>query len=828
MLSPPLTNPSPVKPQALPPINQLLALASNNPFAFLRLAFPALTNQPSPDPQLLLLTCGVLGKLSLKHPCQLLLSRLPAHLRSQPASQSIENALRTLPDDRLSTTSLIAHARENLLTLLERRRSAHPGNIHLATDETLLTRFELWQRSISTLSHHAGPAGALLTLTREGHLHALIEPLPPNTFAPTSPAKPHETIYLAGCNNPETILAAHALSAPRALGMRTRLVLIETNLDTFFTTLGRCDLRAVLADPLVEILLGESALADLSTLLRARLHLDLSGLVVGPEPLNQQTDGILRQALADQHDRTQQLASELTQRHDARDDAWYRQRWTAVTKPGSTQPLRILLTTTRYSTFVQHSVNDMAGALTALGHTPLVLIEPDDASRMTTLALVQAALRFDPDLFLCINHLRSAVCGPLLRNVPFACFIQDRMPALFTTHAGLSQDRRDFILGHLHPELFSTFRYPRGNSLMAPVPVCEEKFAADSPLPTDAETLSRLTCEIAYVSHQSATPESLRDELRAHRPRFIDALYNRLRAEIHEGLFTLTVHTISDLTRDLLLSTSTVTQPPTPEQLAEVVSQTALPMAERFLRQQMLTWASELCRERSWRLHLFGRGWENHPTLSQHAKGPLHHADELPLSYRLARVHLHAGMGGIHHQRPMECALAGGVCAVRIKQHDLDLIDWCIRNEIARDLNARKLPIDQPLHLTDHPLALQLKALQQRLGIHHPADTDDTLHIPQAFRDAPFAEGRCVVPSARGAWLLGDPARHVFWSRETFRDLVIPLVENPSRRTALNAWQRAATQDVGTHRAILHQLLQLIRTNITKNPESATSVVGAR
>lgn len=827
-MPPPITNPGTTKPSPLPPINHLLGVASSSPWLYLRLAFPALTNQPAPDPQLLLLTCGVLGKLSLKHPCQLLLDRLPQALRAQPGPRAIEAALRTLPDDRLSTTSLIARARENLLTLLERRRGVDPGSIHFSTDEALLTRFELWQRSICGLSHHVGAGGTLLTLTREGHLHALVDPLPANTFTPTTPAKPHETIYLAGCNNPETILAAHALSAPRALGMRTRLVLIETNLDTFFTTLGQRDLQAVLGDPLVDILLGECALNELGALLHARLHLDLSGVVVGPEPLNQHCDAILRQALADQHDQTQQLASELTQRHDARDDAWYQQRWTTAAKPGSSQPLRILLTTTRYSTFVKHSINDMARALTALGHTPLVLIEPDDASRMTTLALVQTALRFDPDLFLCINHLRSAVCGPLLRNVPFACFIQDRMPALFTTHAGLSQDRRDFVLGHLHPELFSTFRYPRTNSLMAPVPVCEEKFAAAAaPLPTDRATLDRLTCEIAYVSHQSATPESLRDDLRVHKPRFIDALYERLQVEIHEGLFTLTVHSISDLTRELLRTTIPSAQPPTSEQLAEVVSQAALPMAERFLRQQMLSWASELCRERSWRLHLFGRGWENHPTLSEHAKGPLHHGDELPLSYRLARVHLHAGMGGIHHQRPMECALAGGVCAVRIKRHDVDLIDWCVRNEIARDLNIRDHAIDQPVHVTDHALALQLRALQQRLNIRNEADIDDTLQIPRAFREAPFAEGRCVVPSARGAWLLGDPARHAFWSRETFRNLVIPLVENDECRKGLSAWQRAVTEDVGTHRAIMHQLLQLIRTNITRTTEPATSVVGA-
>lgn len=815
MFPPPLTtNPSTPKPQALPPINHLLALANANPFAFLRLAYPALTHQPTPDPQLLLLACGVLGKLSLKHPCQLLLDRLPQTIRTQPAPQAIEAALRTLPDDRLSTTSLIAHARENLLALLNRRTQPNPGNLRFTTDETLLTRFELWQRSIANLSHHAGPAGALLTLTREGHLHALIEALPESAFAPSQANKPHECIYLAGCNNPEAIQTAHALSAPRALGMRTRLVLIESNLDTFFTTLARRDLHAALTDPLVDILLGESAIADLRTLLHDRLHLDLSGIVVGPEPLNRQTDETLRQALADQHNTTQELASELTLRHDARDDPWYRQRWSESST--TTQTLRVLLTTTRYSTFVKHSIHDMARALSSLGHTPLVLIEPDDASRMTTLALVQAALRFDPDLILCINHLRAGVCGPLLRNVPFACFIQDRMPALFTTHAGLSQDRRDFILGHLHPELFSTFRYPRTNSLMAPVPVSEEKFAATDPLPTDRATLDRLTCEIAYVSHQSATPESLRDELRTHKPKLIDALYQRLQTEVHEGLFTLTVHSISDLTRELILSTNTTRTPPTDEQLAEVVSTVSLPMAERFLRQQMLTWASELCRERSWRLHLFGRGWENHPTLAQHAKGPLHHAHELPLSYRLARLHLHAGMGGIHHQRPMECALAGGVCALRIKQHDLDLIDWCTRNEIARDLNSRNAPINQPLRLTDHPLALQLKALHQRLSIHHPADTDDSLHIPQSYREAPFAEGRCVVPSARGSWLLGDPAQHTFWSRETFRNLAIPIIENDTQRNSLNTWQRTITQAVGTHRAVMHQLLQLIQTTITQ------------
>ena len=70
----------------------------------------------------------------------------------------------------------------------------------------------------------------------------------------------------------------------------------------------------------------------------------------------------------------------------------------------------------------------------------------------------------------------------------------------------------DFLVGHLFPELFERFGYPRRNALAAPMVVSTRKF---HDAPVDAGLRKQHECEIAYVGHQSEPPESQRERVLA-------------------------------------------------------------------------------------------------------------------------------------------------------------------------------------------------------------------------------------------------------------------------------------------------------------------------
>lgn len=354
--------------------------------------------------------------------------------------------------------------------------------------------------------------------------------------------------------------------------------------------------------------------------------------------------------------------------------ASWRERYRAgLASAGTPDRLRVLIPISRYSTFVRHSAHDLAEALRTLGHHAEVLSEPDPHSKLTTPAYLGAIDRLRPDLVVLINHTRRHMGQAVPPGVPMVCWVQDRMAHLFDASCGASQGELDFLFGHLHLDLFSHFNYPRQRRGFSFVPASAARFGW-GPAPAAFEA------EIAYVSHQSETPQRLHARLVpmfAASPAVTRCL---------EGLFASASRWLDRAQADRALARSdrktlviealaaAGVGAPDPRLVGAVFANYLVPVMERMARHRALEWARRVCDRRGWRLRLHGRGWEMHPTLAAHAAGEAEHGTgDLSRLYRSSAVHLHVSMNTNAHQRVYECALAGGLMLRRGPSPDADL-----------------------------------------------------------------------------------------------------------------------------------------------------------
>ncbi len=791
---------------------ELLRLANESPWSFLCFAFPAVMQRQVTDAALRTM-CGIsLVKLGLPTPATIVLEMLTEREALEPGVVAVRRAAKELPPDEITSDQRRTLLEDNLAVLRERVLNC-VGEVHLPAAAELATGIEAWATIAARTRMCRGPRGHAIeigwtpgTPPRMFDAPGVEGVAPPGL--PERGATSRDVVYLAGVLGAGVLLQAHSEHPRQAAGMIARISAIEPDTVHFLNVLSTCELREVLQDPRLDVLVGPCAPDALATLLERRRASVIRGTIVGTPAVAPVVARIVQRALDEQVCEIEELSRRIATRDQTRDDAWWAGRWAGRIEPE--RPLSVLLMTTRFSTFVKHSTADIASELRRAGCRVEVIIEPDDATRLTNLDISRRAWTLDPDLVVRINFQRQDILGPLLAGVPFACFIQDRSPQLFTAAAGRSIGPRDFTVGHLHPELFDRFSYPRRNTLMFPVPASAAKF---SDAPIDKALIAKHACEIAYVSHQSTPVDAFIEELLQRAPaRFRNAIATlrpRLEAALTTSPTPLDIEGVVSICRDALVADGRGS--PDEAEVAKLASLEGLPIAERMLRHRMLEWAAELCVERGWRLALYGQGWDKHPTLARFARGPLAHDDNLVACYRAARVHLHTGMGGVHHQRVMECALSGGCTLVETKAHDLELLDWCTRNAIAQDLQRVGAPPDSPVAIADHWQAMMLRSLQDRMGLESEVDRDGLMAITPATRREPWGEGRCLATSFEGAWMLGDVRESSFWSRDTFRAAASALVESDARRESLASWQRRCIQSNFTYDAFVARLIETVR-----------------
>jgi hypothetical protein len=509
-----------------------------------------------------------------------------------------------------------------------------------------------------------------------------------------------------------------------------------------------------------------------------------------------------------------ELRGKLRQRWAARGMAHWAARFAALRAGKATA--RVMIVTSRYSTFVRHAADDLAQAVRGLGHHATVLMEPDAHATLTSCFYLDMVDRFDPDLIVGINYPRSAMGDALPDGWPYVCWVQDAMPHLFAG-GGPRATALDFVAGHVYAEALERLGYARERVLEHPVSVSPSKFHAGA---VDASARARFECEIAYVSHRSETPAAFHErfvrESGMRGPALAALERARERAE--------------DVIRRWPTCEGASEIAPIADQLAAELGkrgdarvidmlrhQYVAPLAEQLLRHETLEWAATIARENGLRLRVFGKGWERHPTLAEFAGGELGHGDELRACYQLAACHLHASLGGCGHQRVAECAMSGGVALCRRSWAELYFHDWVMSREFVK----RGLPPDVcllrerwPAHfVADHPELMQMVRMRQRL----PARAGGWDH---AYLDGLYAQVEyptfkpldMPVPAehARPISIMGDALECTFSTRDELRERVLMAAARGEwRRQVSSGVARRAVERIGTP-AFARRVIELV------------------
>lgn len=780
---------------------------------FLSLALPTLAQQPD-LPGISLLAASHLAKLGLRTCALEQLSGLPDAIRHTPQVLALSAAVGSLQNDELTQSprwlECNLQALGDRLVGFDASAPRQPLRAFAASDgNVIIFDGKRWD--------NLPDSRALAARALTEHKASWRE-------------QAQAALFISGCRTPWLFKSASEARPREKLGYRAPICIVEPDTDAFLAALSMADCAEQLQDDHIRVFVGPNALDHFASFLRSRINLRLSGTLAheasAPASLTQSISAALTHAIREQEEHTRRLERSLRIVYEQRDRALWRSKFQ------DSRPLRILIPTCRYSTFVQHSSRDIASAFEALGHETRVLIEPDASSCFAASAYLNAVHEFEPDLVLCINYPRSTIGDFLPRNLPWVCWIQDQMPHLFDERLGRSLGAFDFTVGHIVDELHDRYGFPRESSMLLPVPASERKFHA---APATSAERARFECEIAYVSHQSETPEAqhtrIVSELRANPSvdnsllAAMEPLREAVYRHVQLPLSTLPFPDLRTTVQDSLRQS--FGGEPDGRTVDLIAATYANPLADRIMRHETLLWVRQIAHQREWRFHIYGNGWNKHPKLREFAKGPLAHDDELRLSYQCSACHLQVTYHMLGHPRLSECVLSGGTPLCRLHWGELAMIVRRAYRRACADgasfpVFERSKPVSR-LPWTDTPALMNLASVLQQLGcMEHAAP-----QAPDGSRIGASVEPWAVVgPDTQHSSafdMTGRQPELFFHDCSSLEYRVSDLVSHRSTRERKNAIARTRIEANHTYRNAALRILSLITRSLRPNPEMAAA-----
>jgi len=660
------------------------------------------------DEQSILARVGALTDLGLRSHA-IKASRWLGQGRIAPA---LAAEIRDLPDDRLN--------RDDLLSACERVQRWLVGRTPITPisreelDRTLPTemfRAADGSRVWSDQGRIGGLAGAADVCDNIGQ----IVPAEAERLLPPP-------VLLIGADPPLLLERAFESCAPRSVGYAPRLFVVEP--DARAAIIGLADLalrrgddwvRALIEAERVSWFVGQGAIRGLATWFERHPDRVLPGQVFltpgsTAAPAFQAAVATVKQALT----RQQQLLQTMLQQRDPQRAERIRKTWLGG------DPIRALILTTRYANYVVHAARDLAEELRGLGHDAIVAEEHDETSTSTALTYAKLIRDVEPDLVVLINHFRQQSGGSIPPEIPLVTWSQDTPAHYFT--GPIRAGALDFVIGHIHAEMHDKMGFPAARTLSWPNAPSPRTFHAG---PISPDRRAQLECDIAMATRHSQPPAEFASTLiesfgpgtpaaRAGQ-RVADGVVDAL--SLAARPWRVLEHELAKLTKSALRQT--LGAEPEPQVVAVLLHSMTFPLADLHFRQQTAAWASNIASRRGLRFHLYGRGWDKHPTLAANARPDLAHGDELRAAYQAAGVHLHASVRGRIHQRVAEIAMSGGVPLCRRTSADVRRI----RRRLIEYLHAHRQPDGHVIEgrvpfwtVADHPEAMSAITQLQRIG----------------------------------------------------------------------------------------------------------------
>ncbi len=571
-------------------------------------------------------------------------------------------------------------------------------------------------------------------------------------------------------------------------GWRPPLYFVLPDLERLWVLLHLHDWRTLLADARVRLFAGPDAVARLGESMVADLACPLPHrwAIADPTLFPTGTDfDALRARAVERREAGFQRNRDIAAAY-------------APTLPGPGSRLRVLGLTSRYTTFLQHSMRDWLAAFDRLGHQTRLVIDAADHEVCGEQYRARACAEFQPDLIVVIDHGRRTV-GGLPPDVPVVMWVQDHMDHIYSAESGAAQGPRDFCLGFGRLQLSKRYGYPADRFVPACVGVNDERFA---PTPISPAERDAFACDVSYVSHASALADVLLTERvqqleSADGARLYRDMFDRTVAHYESGGPALLEPGVRTMLRAAMDATGVRCQGPA-ETTATRFFQTSIGNA--LFRHQTLRWVSDLGVD----LRVYGRGWEQHPTLARHARGTADNAGQLSAIYRASRINLQAIVTGAVHQRLLDGLAAGGFFLIRrtpvdaLGRHYLTLWDWCQRHGIADEADFRRR--------ADDAVRRACRAVDQILG--YDAATSDLplFDILQTCADADFMNTATAVWPEYDRVAFGDAA-------ELRSRMATFLTDDPARHAVAMA-MREPVIERASYRRITGRLLDLIHARL--------------
>ena len=596
------------------------------------------------------------------------------------------------------------------------------------------------------------------------------------------------------------------ISTPSLPGHRPPLYFMVREVEQLRAILHVHDWRTMLADPRVHLFVGADAYSQLERELFTDTRIPWPKLAVTVEPAcwpaGKSLDGLVQSLFADGARRLTDLRA--SHRPTSSTSA-------LAARIDRGEKLRILGITSRFTTFLQHSMRDWLDAFSRMGHTTRLLIEDADHEVLNNVEQAAACAEFRPDLVVLIDHYRAEF-NAIPDDIPCVMWVQDHLPNIFSDKAGAAQGERDFCLGSGRLVLTTRHGYPADRFLPAPVPVNESRFA---PRELTATELDRLACDVSFVSHASTTADAIvqAEVAQTSDPgtkRLLNDVYDRLRA-IYDADGCIS-HPLR-IRKLIEQSAAALGLGIDPKHMPAAINLFHLRVNNALFRHQALMWLIDAGVD----LRLYGRGWENHPQLKRFARGIADNHAELTTIYQASRINLQITPHGVVHQRLFEGVAAGAFFLLRSQPVDevdalyRPLAAWCDREDIRDDADLRT-------RATPGVVAL-LEKFGRMTGLDPLSLEFPLTHEIRLSQEIGFEL------AAAGAIPHYDAV--AFDSPRQLREKVCHYLANPLKRQRIAEAMRQRVLERYTYTAVTKRLLSMIGNHLSRSAHAPATAVAA-
>ncbi len=772
------------------------------------------------DVTLVLLAAANVASLGLKTIASEVLDLLPTEAATHEGVVQLRSILGRLGSDRITGSERIGAATVNLQALA----STHPG-----AGARCREAFDRWQAQVdqvecfrtidgNVVRRPAGTRGLSACLSMSDQRTQAREFAAQAVPATELLGRP---LVIEGLCPPWIFGELMEASSTPFNGFRRRVMLVQADPVELLEGMSLADLRGLLSQERLEVFTGPDAARQLAESMAARLETALVGQYIPVLATRQRAqppiEQVLRAMEAEQKAEHVKLSQQVEGLYRGRDAAWWKQRYE------SGEPLRVLIPTCRFSTFVRYSSQDLADAFTAGGHQARVFMEPDEHSSLSSVGYLRQIAEFQPDMIVLINYPRATMGANFPANIPFICWVQDAMPHLFDPSLGAAQGPMDFMAGVRLTELVNRFGYPASRCLPMPIVVSSAKFSSGE------RVAPAQGVEIVFATHHGETPEAMHDRLvkDAGKDPVLPRAMELLRPLAMDMGRTIWKTGAKKIIRDGVLSAvRNVAGVEANDRAVSVLTHAyVIPLADRVLRHEVAGWAGAIARRRGWNLRLQGKNWDTHPTLAEFAAGTIEHGDDLRDSYARATVHLHASYHGPMHQRVFECALAGGLALCRLVWPTVSpLLPAAMRSvrlKLGEGLAAAAARVENGAAMVPVRDHAELRAV---------ADLIRTSGLPPL--PGWEAEGLCPIPLKAPAIMEADdavvglvlPMVDASFSSEAALEAMIEKAQDPAwRRERSEAIARRVRADL-THEAMAQRLIEMVGARVMTGSASHAGV----